>query len=782
MYQMVRKAGSTNHSLESLQNKMVLSEEQRRQQRRDFNFQQLLQGRIHILSNDECILDLAKLILNEGHEERELKKKLLVALSGGVVHEDQHIRERAITVLIQAGERAYRSDDNSSILLVIRSFIEWLSKEDELLAGIEAVMKHIEELTGWLLDKALWEDADKVLMTLHDIATGKLNKESYFKNLAGQALRRIGCDSALEKLCNASIHEGAHQQLCGKLLVLLGPLSIPYLLRRSHRSLNRKERALLLQLLASFGKVFLQIAEAFAEKNLPWSMRRDILFVLGEMGSEDGYRLIRVHLDHEDFRVQHEALCSLVKISGGHLNSRLLEALDVVDEDLKPYVLQILSEKGGKDPAVLVKILEVLRDRRNFSPDIRDRLICGAVVILKGFADVASVEMVRELTEEYRRERSNLQLQLEETLQYLKPQLRHRLQRVKVREEITFDDDPQSRQKTLAQSNIIEEEVRRLLRNNDLAGASYYLSDQAAAALKERNFILAETLRDRLLQINPMKLNEVVVLGEQIESAKTRQQADVNTELWSELIDRMGGAEGKAFHSLMHQEEVAKGNIVVNAGESDHALYFLETGFINIHCRGGGKEHFLKRVGPGTILGAEQFFSPSVWTVTLKAATDLRLLVIDGSEFSEIADTHVGLEQTLKSYCEKFVNIPELLKMSGDERREFPRFDIPLFTRSILIDPFGNLGKRSFRGELVDISRNGLCFVIKISSRTNGKLLLGRRFHCSIEESDQLILASCSGRIVRVRYLDSSDKEATIHVQLTEKLEKETFDKLLSLR
>lgn len=779
---MARKAGSSNHTLESLQKTILLSEEQRRQQRRDFNFGQLLQGRIHILSNDECVTELVKLLRSESSLEREMKKKLLIALGGAVVDDDRHIRERALMVLSQAGEHAYRGDDKSTICIVLGNFIEWLKKESEVPKGIDVVMQRIEELTGWLFDLALWEDADKVLKTLHAIVTGKLNKEPTFKSMVGQTLRRIGCDSALKKLCDASIHTGTHRQLCGNLLMLLGPMSVPYLLQRAHRCVDRKEHLSLLQVLSTFGKAFLQIAEVFVEKNLAWSMRRDILFVVGEMGGEEGFRLVREHLDHEDFRVQHEALCSLVKISGVHLNSRLLEALDIVDEDLKPHVLQLLSEKAGRDRSVLEKTLELLRDRHNFSPDIRDRLISGALVILKGFADVASVEMVRALTEEYRKEPSNLQLQLEETLQYLRPQLRHRSQRAKKRGEITFDDDPQSRQKTLAQSNRIEEEVRRLLRNNDLAGASSYLSEQAVAALRERNFILAETLRDRLLQINPMKLNEVVALGDQIERSKNRQQSDVTIELWRELVDRLSEAEKKAFHSLMHQEVVAKGNIVVSAGEADHVLYFLETGYINLHCRWGGKEHFLKRVGPGTILGAEQFFSPSVWTVTLKAATDLCLQVIDGSEFFEIADAHVGLEQALRNYCEQFIDIPQLLKMSGDERREFPRFDVPLFTRSILVDPFGNLGKRSFRGELIDISRNGLCFVIKLSSRSNGKLLLGRRFHCSIEESDQLILASCSGRIVRVRHLENSDKEATIHVKLIEKLDKETFEKLLSLR
>jgi hypothetical protein len=779
---MVMKAESSDHTLESLQNKILLSVEQRRQQRRDFNIEQLLQGRFQALSNDECIADLVKHLVHEGDGQIEKNKKLLSSLGEAVVDDDVHIRERALMVLSQVGEHACDTENNSLIFSVTCIICDWMNKEREVPTGIDVVMKCIVELTGWLIDRSLWQEADKVLMTLHSIITGKLDNGSAFKRLAVHTLRRIAGESTLKKLCDAYLLEGSQQQPCRKLFLLLGPLPIPYLLQRVHSSIDRKERLSLLQLLAIFGKAFLQIAEAYAEKNLPWSMRRDILLVVGEMGGDEGYRLVREHLDHVDFRVQHEALCCLVKISGEHLNARLLEALDVVDEDLKPHVLQLLSEKAGKDPAVLEKTLELLRDRHNFSSDIKDRLICGAVVILKEFADVASVDMVRVLTEEYRKDRSNLHLQLEETLQYMKPQLRHKLQRAKNYMEITFDDDLQRLQNTLAQSNTIEEEMRRLLRRSDLEGASNYLNDQALDAITGRNFILAEKLRDRLLQINPMKLNEVVALGERIERAKNRQQSDANIELWRELIDTLSEAEGKAFCSLMHQEEVAKGNIVVSAGESDHVLYFLETGFINMHCRWGGKEHFLTRVGPGTIIGAEQFFSPSVWTVTLKAATDIRLQVIGGGEFSEIADVHVVLEQTLRNYCDKFVDVPQLLKMSGDERREFPRFAVPLFTRSILLDAFGNLGKRSFRGELVDISRNGLCFVIKISSRTNGKLLLGRRFHCSIEESDHLSLASCSGRIVRVRYLENSDKDATIHVKLTEKLDKETFDKLLSLR
>ena len=128
---MVRKTDSSNHTLESLQKTILLSVEQRRLQRRDFNFEQLVQGRINILSNDECIDDLASLFANEVNGESELKKKILIALGGAVTHDDRHLRERALRVLIQAGEHASRSDRKDMIFLVAQSFVEWLDREDE---------------------------------------------------------------------------------------------------------------------------------------------------------------------------------------------------------------------------------------------------------------------------------------------------------------------------------------------------------------------------------------------------------------------------------------------------------------------------------------------------------------------------------------------------------------------------------------------------------------------------------------------------------------------------
>ena len=774
---------SAKDPAQTLKHAIAQSESNRREQRRQFNFDQLGQGRFHILLNEECIVDTIDYLVHREDGDREMQRKLLIALGEATLSDELRIRERALMVLSQAGERAYIRDDNASIILVMDNLCHWLRSESAMPAGMVVVLKRIEELAGWLFERSLWIEAEKVVAVLFEIAEGQLEKSVALKSLASQTMQRLASDSVLEKVCDAYLFEDDQQPLYKKLLLSFGTRAIIFMLQRVERSLSKNERMALLQLLPEYGSVVIGVATRYTENALPWTMLRNILYMVGEFGDDDGYPLIQRFLGNEDLRVQYEALSSLVKIGGNNLNQRLVQALATVNDSLKPHVLQVLCEHGGKDVNILKAVLELLDKRRQFSQESKERILCGAIAVLKVYPDPSSVEMLRRLQAEQGRLAGDVRLQLEEALRSLSPQLRHKARQVKKQDDISFDDDPQSRQKAMVQLKSMEEKLRAMLGKGDVEGASRYLSEQAVTEIRERNFVLAEKLRDRLLQINPMALDAVVALGEDIERAKNRQSADPNHDLWRELLGPLKSPERKAFLSLMHAEIVGKGQTVVSAGEFDNVLYFLESGQITLHCHaGGGNESFLKRIGPGAILGIEQFFSPSVWTITLKAASDVQLQVIDGAEFAELTETYLSLEQTLRTYCQGVTNIPELLKMSGDERRDFPRFAVPLWTRNTLIDPFGNKGKRSFRGELLDISRSGLSFMIKISSRNSGKLLLGRRVQCDIEERDNLVMAKCVGGIVGVRYRDNSTNDATVHIKLAEKFDEGVFAKILSLR
>lgn len=772
-----------NESLHSLRTTISQAEERRRMQRLEFNFQQLLAKRSQILENDECIAHLVEYLLYRSEVDRELLRRLLIALGEAAQSEELRLRERALMVLSQAGEHYYVRDDSSAIFLVLHSLTGWLQAEREVPAGSVVVLKRIEELTGWLLEKELWQEAEKVIVLLHAIRLGQLEKSPALRSLAGLALNRLADHGAMLRLADGYLAADAQQPLFKRILLMFGQRACDLLLHRLLASASRRERFALLQLLPAYGKTLLPTVEEFLLTERPWTMLRNILLVLGEAADDQGYELIARHLCHEDLRVQHEAVSSIVKLSGKQLGERLLHALECVAEELKPQVLQLLCENGLDQRTIVNATLQLLGRRAGFGSGNRERIIGGGIAVLKAFPSIAGVEMLRELDYEYRRSSGELTLQVEEALRYVQPQLRHRRQRaVRRPDQVAFDEDPQSRQNAMVALHGVEEEVRRLLQKGDIDKATSHLLEQAQAAVQARNYPLAERLRDRLLQINPMALDQAVELGEQIEREKHGGHGETTLEPWPELQAALTVAERKALVAILHPEEVPRGELVVGAGENDHVLYFLENGTINLHCRSCGNDNFLKRVGPGAVLGTDQFFSPSVWTVTLVAATDVRLQVLDGNEFFALAESHLLLEDKLQLFCESFANIPELLKMSGEERREYPRFPAPLFTRNTLIDPWGNRGRRSFRGELLDISRSGLSFAIRLSSRSNGKLLLGRRIQCEVEENENAAMITCSGVIVGVRHRDPAAQDATIHVKLAETIDRDCFERILACR
>jgi len=192
----------------------------------------------------------------------------------------------------------------------------------------------------------------------------------------------------------------------------------------------------------------------------------------------------------------------------------------------------------------------------------------------------------------------------------------------------------------------------------------------------------------------------------------------------------------------------------------------------------GGKEIFLKRMQPGNILGSEQFFSASVWTVNLKALSPVLVRVLDLEALEEIAADYPHIEERLRDYCRKFSNISELLEMSGDDRREFPRFSGFLKIRTTLVDPYGSIGRRALKGDLVDISKSGLAFTIRISSKNSARLLLGRQVVTDLILDGEVV--TCAGIIVGVRQQVSNELTYSVHVKLSKHLEKKRLSRIVS--
>jgi hypothetical protein len=782
---MANKSVPENDVIKNIKLNSSLSEDKRRQQRLAHNLTELTQGNFQILNNDEFLRGLVNYLLDHAEEKTDIKRIILISLGNAVIFQDRNIRERTLTVLSLAGEHYLQCSEKGGILLVVQSFCRWLEHEKEILPGLVVVIKRMEELTLWLLENSFWKEGANIIGLFHLIQTGDNEKSTAFRSLVSQTLDKLAVEATLEHLTDGYLLGDSRQPLFQNILLFLEDRAAVYLFSRVMQSLSRKERLALIHLLPAFGLLVLPILEKCLKNNPHWTVVRNALCILAEIGNDTCYSFIKQYFRHEDKRVQYELIGCVVKFGGSELKDRLLAGLEIVDDELKVHIIQLLVAHAPSDEAVLGGLFELVERSAAFSSRSRNRLVGAAIAALKTFPSIKSIEILRTLQFSYSKAQGSeqLQIQIEEALKFLAPKLRHRQQRFEeTHETLTFDSDPQQTQKALSKLASIEENLRKLVRAGDMGGAARLLHEQALSAARAKEFFLAEKLSERMLEINPMALAEAVALGDLIEGEKASSNSCHHLGVWSELYEEMTNEEFNALYSVLRQEEYRKNDIFVRAGETDDVLYFLSSGYVSLNCLTGGNENFLKRMGPGSILGGEQFFSASVWTVTLRALSDVHLQVLDHKMFIKIAEEFPGMVEKLQKYCSKYAEVPALLKMSGDDRREYPRFSVSLFTHNVLFDPYGNKGKKSFRGELIDISRNGLAFIIKISSLNNAKLMLGRQIVSEIRGIEDEVVTECGGIVVAVKYPNAVASDFTVHVKLSKKIEDTAFSKIIALR
>ncbi len=758
------------------------SESKRRKLRFDYNLAAIATGSIQAIGSDEFMADLAA-FLNGGAGERDLHRQILLALGEALVSPEKVLRERALTLLSVAAQRCVQEQDREKIELLVNSLYKWFEYEQEILPGFETVIKRVEEIVGWLLRMSLWRDAAKIVTLLARINDGRLEKRKAIESLAGRCLANLATRQLVDILADTCLYQKEEQEPCSEILRSLGSPSAAILLDRCIDTPEKTERQALLCLVSKTagGSLWELIEEALPLKPSAEVLIDIILLVTVENGGEAIFPALMQYFGHEDKRVQQELLRCTIKLGGREMKARLLAALGVVNDSLKIGVIRLLAEHGGGDASVLSSLCDCIEKKCPSSTGLCPGLARAVAIALRAFPHRKSIEALESLQREYANlpDTDDLLQQIDRTLKILYPRLRH-LRHCEAAKEISFDSDPLQIQAARNRAAGIDEEVRKIQHQGNSRDAGRLLQQHAQAAGKAGDFVLAEMLMDRIMEIDPMALDEVVELGKWLDVQKKAIVEPLLSEVWDSLRELLSPPEAKALHQVLRRQNYRKGDIIIQAGESDESLYFFTSGDVGLNCLVGGDEHFLKRIKPGNVLGGPQFFSTSVWTSSLRALSEVRAHVLDRDVFGPVAEKFPELEGKLHSYCVKHeTKIAELVRSTGDDRREFPRYPAGRLITSSLKDPYGSGGSREFHGELVDISRNGMAFTIKISSRENARLLVGREIFSTIQLGEGTV-ARCSGMVVGVREQNDVDKKFTVHVKFARRIDELTLRRIAS--
>ncbi len=278
-----------------------------------------------------------------------------------------------------------------------------------------------------------------------------------------------------------------------------------------------------------------------------------------------------------------------------------------------------------------------------------------------------------------------------------------------------------------------EAQVEQYIKENKTDEAIKLLFDLIVGYAKEKNFEKAEELNNRLYDVDPMALTEIVRAGEIIEEAKSESLDKEHLEIWSELYAKLSASEGNALYYSMKARDFEPGEPIMEQGSIDHRLYFINKGEVKAVFSKEDKERLLLTLGVGDIFGQDQFFSATVCTASMIPLTRVKVTYLESDVLKKWKNDTPALESKLFDYCRYRDNVKQALGEKGLERREYTR--IPLSGKMVfhLLDGADkNIGK-AYKGEISDISAGGLSFLIKTSKPETVRMLLGRRLQVKFE-------------------------------------------------
>ncbi|MCX5870344.1 MAG: cyclic nucleotide-binding domain-containing protein [Deltaproteobacteria bacterium] len=759
---------------------MAEGERQRALVRLSRQVEEFERGNVSVLLQDEFVRNVSQAIVEASREGSDGRAETLIEQLGKhACGEDAKIRERAVMALSFCFSLLSAEENDALLAKAALAMALWLKVETTYLPVCDTVCRQLQQSGLRMMDEGHWQQFDSLLEILFQIQSGVLKKSNVIRGLVARTQDLLAIPYILEELSLVCLHShGGRQALAEKILVRLGRRAVIFLLEKLLASQQKDERLRLITLIVETGKVAVPVLKEYPTKDLPWYGLRNIVLLIAAMGDSSLVPLVLPLLKHEDIRVQQQILDCINDLAGEDKKRYFLSAFSLVNDDLKAHLIMQLGQLECRECADV--LLDILAERETLAAHVCDDILSQLCTVLRLAPQQRTLILLRQLIAEREKQGGSghdaVTLIARRTLQILEPQLQptgkkqgDEPQVDKLEDkpaEVSSDADPVAEQQA-GHMRGLEAQIQPLLQEKKITEAIALLAEHAVHAAKEKDFVTAEILRDRMLAVNPYALIEVIRVGEAIEEEKRSAISSHHLTLWSELYDFLDTESFSALYHCPQTKDYLAEEIIVQQGDANPTLYFINAGQVALTCRQGKKEIFLKRLNPGEIVGVGPFFDVSLWTVTLTAMTTVQVQALDREAFLGLLPQYPGLESRLSDFCRRSDKVSELLRVAGENRREEVRYPAQQIIVNTLLDGNSKASSQQFKGLVEDISIGGLSLLIRISKKENARLLLGRGIISFLPmAADET--RECRGEIVAVTLVDYVEKDYLVHVRFTE--------------
>jgi len=330
--------------------------------------------------------------------------------------------------------------------------------------------------------------------------------------------------------------------------------------------------------------------------------------------------------------------------------------------------------------------------------------------------------------------------------------------------------------------NIDETEklVSQHIANGDTNAAVKLLFKMIVQYAEEKNFIKAEQLRERMLEVDPMALDEIISSAEIIEEGKSQSLDPIHMQIWSKLYDMLDTEEKNELFYSMQDSVLGINKAVFSQGKLDTNLYFINQGQLKMIYENKAGDVLLYTLGSGQLAGQENFFSNTVCTTSLITLSNVNLKYLAKDTLLKWKMELPTLEQKLNDFCDGFPSATKLLQSKKMDRRALKRIKLSGKGLINLLNRAGEPIGKSFKGALSDISVGGLSFEIRISKEETARILLGRRISIALNVSKSIASQVIDQKGIIVGVYPFPFEDYSIHVKFDNQLDQAVINAMES--
>jgi HEAT repeat protein len=697
--------------------------------------------------------------------EKKVRKidEMLDQLAAGLRMENPRMRLKAACYLTDTLELLIAHQEWQRIDRLLPAADMALAAALENEVGVWQLITALSAFAAYQIEMGKYASARRALLIFSGPDTLPPAAEAV-RERVDQLISDLATRPLLELLLVEYLFDKERSHDAGRLFGVFGRAAAEYLLEPQNLKQFEDKADVLLKIFSEIGQPAEKSLCQLLRQTGDWYMIRNIIRLLGEKGSPACFAEVTTFLDHEDIRVKGEVLRAASRIEAHSKKDFFLRALRSVPRQLTELVVTLLGDIP--DSSLVAPLADLLDDAVLIKNKAGLNL---QIAICLALGKIGSVKAVPTLKKIIAADAEPVLIKAaEQAIQLISHGGKHKRPGL-LSSEVPTQNNPFAAR---------EAGIIRTAMSGDRSGAARQLFELITECVQEGDLFNAERLKERFSEINPNAIAEIIQAAELIEEAKSGVQVRGYLDIWSNLLHELTSEEFSAIYHELENRTLEPEEILVRQGERNDELFFVNHGTVRVFYKKNDRKIYIKSLSDGDLAG-ENFFSTSVWTVSMSAVTESRISVLKRACFERWKEAYPGLEEKLKNFYNRTNNIRDLLQRKGLNRRNYDRYTLSRKVDFQVMDTPGKPIGQKFKGRLADVSRGGLSMVFRMAQQKHIRVLLGRNMRITIPVAGSPSELDVQGQVLSIQPADEEMGEYKISLVFDEELEQEELQTVL---